>query len=339
MSFSHLVFHQRWISLAETEANWWCPLWLSSEWFITVHHAFLEGQKWKQRKEFNWNEICDTRGCLPRWTATSLDHCVCQTAVSLRVIWWAFAQFHYRFHFPGNESLRQLATTKSVCFTHTLVINGTPGSLRLPNLRRNEGDRTALRSIWWSSDNGSNVSLCSKYSYKSLIESVYAGESEVAKFKRYFRWITSKHFNSLSSFAGAAQAPYDEIINTKQSAIRFIWFIFEIDGMLQGKDEKMGNEVIITLHSFISQTSYEKAKERKEHFRVHHKIKVKNSFVWGDKIFFVFPARSTKDNRVSFPLRKFYNSLPPTTNKRFQWSQRLIKFITSLSYFFIARKL
>lgn len=142
----------------------------------------------------------------------------------------------------------------------TLLIKGTSGSLRLPNLSRNEGERTALRSIWWSSDKGSKVSLCSKYSYKSLIESVYARESEIDKFKRYFRWKARNVSNSLSPFAGAAHVSYDETINTKLSAIRFNWFIFEFDGMLKWKDEKKGNKVIVVLCSNNFQSKKEEKK-------------------------------------------------------------------------------
>lgn len=43
-----------------------------------------------------------------------------------------------------------------------VTLRRTSGSLRLPNLNRNDGERTALRSIWCSNASGSAYSRFSK---------------------------------------------------------------------------------------------------------------------------------------------------------------------------------
>lgn len=48
----------------------------------------------------------------------------------------------------------------------------------------------------------------------------------------------TNEWNSLSPFAGAAMIPLDEIISTKLRAIKFNWFIVEIDGILQKSERR-----------------------------------------------------------------------------------------------------
>lgn len=140
--FSHLVFQHRRISFTEAEAHGRCPLRFSSERFITKHHAFLEGvikselsTPCTKRKLTSLNKDIIGSFRLPNLNLTEGDLIAfCSTSLSIS---FSCLQRHI------YTSLICTITQNSL----TLLINGTSGSLRLPNLSRNDGERTALRSI------------------------------------------------------------------------------------------------------------------------------------------------------------------------------------------------